>query len=156
MSFLDILDNPSLGEVERTSFKNYWWNLWIHNCFSKQQIIPSTSQFMKRREPKPSQPLYKCFMPLSKLCFKTNIFVLYKVIYVDCGNSEKHKKKNRFFFFFFVAALGLRCCVRAFSSCGEWGPLFVVVRGLLITVLLLLQSTGSRRAGFSSCGSWAQ
>ena len=56
---------------------------------------------------------------------------------------------------FFLAALGLRCCVRPFSSCGEQGLLFVAVRSLLIAVLLLLQSTGSSRAGFSSCGSRA-
>ena len=37
-------------------------------------------------------------------------------------------------FFFFLAALGLRCCARAFSSCGERGLLFVAVRGLLIAV----------------------
>ena len=43
------------------------------------------------------------------------------------------------YLFIFLAALGHRCCVRAFSSCGEQGLLFVVVRGLL-----LLQSTGSR------------
>ena len=48
-----------------------------------------------------------------------------------------------------MAALGLRCCARAFSSCGEQGLLFVAVRGLL-----LLRSTGSRCAGFSSCGLW--
>ena len=57
---------------------------------------------------------------------------------------------TRFLFFFFwlrwvfVVARGL------FSSCGEQGLLFVAVR-----VLLLLWSTGSRRAGFSSCGSRA-
>ena len=33
-----------------------------------------------------------------------------------------------------MAALGLRCCARAFSSCGERGLLFVEVRGLLIVV----------------------
>ena len=40
-------------------------------------------------------------------------------------------------FFFFLAVLGLRCCVWAFSSCGEWGLLFIVVRGLLIAVASL-------------------
>ena len=40
----------------------------------------------------------------------------------------------RFYLFLFLAALGLRCCVQAFSSCGEQGLLFVVVRGLLIAV----------------------
>ena len=41
-----------------------------------------------------------------------------------------------------MAALGLRFCARAFSSCGEWGPLFTAV-----CRPLLLQSTGSRCAG---------
>ena len=30
-----------------------------------------------------------------------------------------------------MAVLGLRFCVRAFSSCGKWGPLFTAVRGCL-------------------------
>ena len=42
--------------------------------------------------------------------------------------------------------LGLHFCVRAFSSCGERGPLFIAVRGPLSRPLLL-RSTGSRRAG---------
>ena len=33
-----------------------------------------------------------------------------------------------------MAALGLRCCVQAFSSCGERGLLFVAVHRLLIAV----------------------
>ena len=33
-----------------------------------------------------------------------------------------------------MAASGLRCCVRAFSSCGERGLLFIAVRGLLMAV----------------------
>ena len=32
----------------------------------------------------------------------------------------------------FVAALGLRCCTWALSSCGEQGLLFVAVCGLLV------------------------
>ena len=45
------------------------------------------------------------------------------------------KKQNFFFLFlFFLAALGLRCCTWAFSSCSEQGLLFVAVRGLLIAV----------------------
>ena len=47
-----------------------------------------------------------------------------------------------YFIYLFLAALGLRCCVRAFSSCGERGLLFVAVRGLLIVVA-------------SRCGAWA-
>ena len=51
----------------------------------------------------------------------------------------------------FLAALGLRCCAWAFSSCSEREILFVAVRRLLIG-WLLLWSTGSRHTGFSSCG----
>ena len=41
----------------------------------------------------------------------------------------------------FRSALGLRCCVRAFSSC-EGGLLFVAVRGLLIVVASLVAEHG--------------
>ena len=37
-----------------------------------------------------------------------------------------------------MAALGLRCCARAFSSCGEQRLLFIAVRGLLIVVTSLV------------------
>ena len=37
-----------------------------------------------------------------------------------------------------MAALGLRCCTWAFSSCGEQGLLFVAVRWLLIAVASLV------------------
>ena len=40
------------------------------------------------------------------------------------------------------AALGLHCCMRAFSSCGERGLLFIVVRGLLIVVASLVVEHG--------------
>ena len=47
---------------------------------------------------------------------------------------------NKFidFVYLFLAALGLRCCVQAFSSCGERGLLFVAVHGLLIVVTSLV------------------
>ena len=57
-----------------------------------------------------------------------------------------------FFFFFlinfilflilFLAVLGLSCCTRAFSSCGERGLLFVAVRRLLIAVASLIVEYG--------------
>ena len=40
--------------------------------------------------------------------------------------------------YLFLAALGLRCCARAFSSCSERGLLFVAVHGLLIAVASLV------------------
>ena len=39
--------------------------------------------------------------------------------------------------------------------CGEWGCSLVCCRGLALKWLVLRRSTGSRAAGFSSCGSWA-
>ena len=53
---------------------------------------------------------------------------------------------GRFFFFFliylFLAALGLRCCAWAFSSCGEQGLLFVAVHRLLIAMASLVAEPG--------------
>ena len=70
--------------------------------------------------------------------------------------------------------LGLGCWVWAFSSCGEWGLLFVAVRGLLsavasrcgaralgaqasVVVTCRLSSCGLRALEhrLSSCGTWA-
>ena len=59
--------------------------------------------------------------------------------------------------------LGRRCCTGAFSSCGEQGLLFVVVRMLLIAVASLCcraQALGTRASvvvarGLSSCSSQA-
>ena len=66
-------------------------------------------------------------------------------------------------FILVLAALGLRCCAWAFSSCGEQGLLFVVVCGLLIAVASLVAEHRLQvrrlhqlwHAGFSSCGSQA-
>ena len=42
-------------------------------------------------------------------------------------------------FILLLAALGLCCCVWAFSSCRERGLLFVAVRGLLIVVAFAVE-----------------
>ena len=44
--------------------------------------------------------------------------------------------------FLFLAALGLRCCALAFSSCGEQGLLFFVVHRLLTAVASLVAEHG--------------
>ena len=43
------------------------------------------------------------------------------------------------FIYLFLAALCLRCCVQAFSSCSERGLLFLAVHGLLIAVASLVE-----------------
>ena len=66
------------------------------------------------------------------------------------------------FIYLFLTALGLRCYVQAFSSCGEWGLLFAAVCGLLIAVASRCRARGlgvwasvvvARR--LSSCGTRA-
>ena len=54
-----------------------------------------------------------------------------------------------------MAVLGLRFCVRAFSSCGKWGPLFIAVRGPLTVAASLVEHRLQTRR-LSSCGSRAQ
>ena len=50
--------------------------------------------------------------------------------------------KINLFIYLFMAVLGLRCWAWAFPSCGEWGLLFLVVRGLLIAVASLVAEHG--------------
>ena len=52
-----------------------------------------------------------------------------------------------YFIYLFLAALGLRCCTRAFSSCSERGLLFVAVHGLLIAVASLVAEHGLQARG---------
>ena len=47
-----------------------------------------------------------------------------------------------YFMYLFLAVLGLCCCTRAFSSCGERGLLFIAVRGLLTAVASLVVEHG--------------
>ena len=46
------------------------------------------------------------------------------------------------FIYLFLAALGLRCCARAFFNCSERGLLFVAARRLLIAVASLVEEHG--------------
>ena len=60
-----------------------------------------------------------------------------------------------------MAVLGLRFCVRAFSSYGKWGPLFIAVRGPLTVAASpaaehRLQTHRLQTHRLSSCGSRAQ
>ena len=52
--------------------------------------------------------------------------------------------------------LGLRFCARAFSSCGERGPLFIAVRGPLTIAASLVAEHRLQTRRLSSCGSRAQ
>ena len=55
-----------------------------------------------------------------------------------------------------MAMLGLRFCVRAFSSCGKRGPLFILVRGPLTIAASLVVEHRLQTRRLSNCGSRAQ
>ena len=55
-----------------------------------------------------------------------------------------------------MAVLCLRFCARAFSSCGERGPLFIAVRGPLTIAASLVAEHRLQTRMLSSCGSRAQ
>ena len=85
-----------------------------------------------------------------------DVFVGRKVTSTSFSSDILKVLQSWFFFFFFLiylfiylflAVLGLRFCARAFSSCGEWGPLFIAVRRPLTIMASLVGSTGSRCAG---------
>ena len=54
-----------------------------------------------------------------------------------------------------MSVLGLHFCVRAFSSCGERGPLFIAVRGPLTVAASPIAEHRLQMRRLSSCGSRA-
>ena len=64
--------------------------------------------------------------------------------------------KKFLFIYLFMAVLGLRFCVRAFSSCGKRGPLFITVRRPLTIAASLVAEHRLQTRRLSNCGSWAQ
>ena len=60
------------------------------------------------------------------------------------------------FIYLLMAVLGLRFCVRAFSSCGKWGPLFIAVCGPLTIAASLVVEHRLQTLRLSNCGSRAQ
>ena len=80
---------------------------------------------------------------------------------LSCWRTELRKEALVSLFFFkliylFLAALGLRFCARAFSSCGKRGPLFIAVRGPLTIPASLAAEHRLQTRRLSSCGSRAQ
>ena len=69
--------------------------------------------------------------------------------------------RSLFFFFnlfidLFLTVLGLRFCARAFSSCGERGPLLITVRGPLTVAAPPVAEHRLQTRRLSSCGPRAQ
>ena len=71
------------------------------------------------------------------------------------GIAGSHGNSIFSFIYLFLTSLCLCCCVWAFSSCGKWGLLLVVVWELLIAVASLVAEATLGPTSFSSC-CWAQ
>ena len=87
-----------------------------------------------------SQSLSEFMLTAFLYILEKNIYFLYKFIH---------------FIYLFLAALGLRCCTGFLQlrRAGATPPLWCA--GFSLQWPLLLWSTGPRRAGLSSCGTWA-
>ena len=93
----------------------------------------------------PRQLLYLHSLPCHLLFFflRERYLFIYLFVYL-------------FIYLFILAVLGLRFCARAFSSCGEWGPLFIAVRRPLTVTASLVAERKLQTHRLSSCGSQAQ
>ena len=89
--------------------------------------------------------LFFCFFKINFFFFNIYLFIwLHRVLFIYL------------FLYLFLAVLDLRFCVRAFSSCGKQGPLFIAVRGPLTIVASLVAKHRLQTLRLSSCGSRAQ
>ena len=78
---------------------------------------------------------------------------------INLTNYQRKRNEHNTILFLinlFLAVLGLRFCVRAFSSCGKQGPLFIAVHGPLTVVASLVAGHRLQTRRLSSCGSRAQ
>ena len=71
------------------------------------------------------------FVSVFLLCFLSPNIIVWRSFY---NNTQRQSFFKKLFMYLFLAALGLRRCTRAFSSCGEWGLFFVVVHGLSCSI----------------------
>ena len=90
----------------------------------------------------------KYFLPFCSLPFHS----------VDCFlcYTEGFFFFNIFIYLFIFGCVGSSFLCEAFSSCGEQGPLFIVVRGPLTVVASLVAEHRLQTRRLSNCGSRAQ
>ena len=107
--------------------------------------------------------IFSRFLLLVKInTFDFSVLTLYPTTLLNSLNCLKifYIFIRKFFFYkfiyLFLAVLGLRFCARAFSSCGERGPLFIAVRGPLTIAASLVAGHRLQTHRLSSCGSRVQ
>ena len=150
---------------------NHWMNMSIANfphlilrrltrgrCGEGMSFLPTLGNFNSwaclicTASPEPPQKSH-----LTSFLQGRCIFVCVCVCVCVCVHARRVGKTgsvaplHSFFYFFkklinliylFLAALGLCCCMPAFSSCSEWRLLFIVVCGLLIAVASPVEGHG--------------
>ena len=89
---------------------------------------------------------WRCWKIRTESCFIKDDFFFFKAFFFF----------NYLFIYLFLAALGLRFCARAFSSCGERGPLPIAARGPLTIAASPVAEHRLQTRRLSSCGSRAQ
>ena len=112
-----------MGEKPKLAF-----NIISFEILSNKNIIP------------PSNTIFFFFLIFLLISYQTCLSKLFPHILCLC---TLFLYTFIYLYFSFLAALGLCCCVQAFSSCGEQGPLFVAVRRLLTAVASLVEEHGA-------------
>ena len=88
------------------------------------------------------------------------LILLFSLTYLNSSSFFFFLKEklflNLFIYLFIFAVLGLRFCVRAFSSCGKREPLLIAVRGPLTVAASLVAEHRLQTRRLTSCGSRAQ
>ena len=93
-----------------------------------------------------NQDIYSYLYIYSYLSFRTNLFYRLE-LFLQCEADILFR-----LLFFFFGCVGSSLLHAAFSSCGERGLLFVVVRGLLIAGTSFVAEHGLQARRLSSCG----
>ena len=97
---------------------------------------------------------YKSIPSISRWICKVEFFVMLPIFIVLC---PFYLFILNLFIYLFLAALGLHCCVQAFSSCdGAGATLCCGARVSLVAMASLVAEHGFQARGQSSCGAWAQ
>ena len=110
-------------------------NLWPDLLSPQGRCPPMASPFSSESSPGVQVWTWLCFFPSYLITRVSYIIGLHKSFCLFPVSFSENFSIYRFFLIkkFFLAVLCLCCCMRAFSSCGEWGLLFTVVLRLLIT-----------------------
>ena len=97
------------------------------------------------------------WVALLLLSRKNSLYILETspLSFIWSENIFSYSVSSLLFIYLFMAALGLRFCARAFSTCSERGPLFIVVRGPLTIAASLVAEHRLQTRRLSSCGARA-